>query len=101
MTSDDDTARDLDAPKPPGGPLRQDAPSADVNPGPQEHPQGTDPDQQPTVRPSGNPDGPQVVPAPSDPQGEPGPFTEPAPDGGQAENAATSLDQPSDNAGAE
>ena len=57
MTHDDE--RDLDAPTPPGGPLRQDAPSADVNPGPQEHPQGTDP------------------------------------------NAGTSLDQPSDNAGAE
>jgi hypothetical protein len=98
MAHHDDNHRDLDAPTPPGGPLRQDAPSADVNPGPQEHPQGTDPDQQPAVRPSGNPDGPQVVPAPPT---SPSPDAEPAPDGEQAENAATSLDEPSDNSGAE
>ena len=48
-----------------------------------------------TETPSGNPDGPQVVPAPPTPEGEPGPDSE------QRENAATSLDQPSDNTGAE
>jgi hypothetical protein len=95
MAHDDDNARDLDAPTPPGGPLRQDAPAADVNPGPQEHPAGTDPNEQPSVQPSGNPDGPQVVPAPATPEGEPGPDAE------QAENAGTSLDQPSDGSGAE
>jgi hypothetical protein len=92
MTHPDETERNLDAPAPPGGPLRQDAPSADVNPGPQEHPAGTDPDERPTVRPSGNPDGPQVIPSP---------VAEPRPDGEQAENAGTSLDQPSDGSGAE
>ena len=96
-----DNERDLDAPTPPGGPLRQDAPSADVNPGPQEHPVGTDPDQQPSVQPSGNPDGPQVVPAPTTPEGEPGPDSDQAEKAEQAENAATSLDEPSDNSGGE
>ena len=48
MTHDETNGRDLDAPTPPGGPLRQDAPDADVNPGPQEHPQGTDRDAQPS-----------------------------------------------------
>ncbi|MGZ5416889.1 MAG: hypothetical protein ACXWDI_06895 [Nocardioides sp.] len=95
MAHDENNGRDLDAPTPPGGPLRQDAPDADVNPGPQKHPQGTDPNAQPSVQPSGSPDGPQVVPAPPTPEGEP------VPDREQGENAATSLDQPSDNAGAE
>jgi hypothetical protein len=88
-----DNERDLDAPTPPGGPLRQDAPSADVNPGPQQT--HTEPEPEPQVQPSSNPDGPQVVPAPATPEGEPGP------DSVQEENAATSLDQPSDGSGAE
>lgn len=88
-----DNERDLDAPTPPGGPLRQDAPSADVNPGPQQT--HTEPEPEPQVQPSSTPDGPQVVPAPLTPEGEPGP------DGVQAENAGTSLDQPSDGSGAE
>lgn len=96
MAHNDDTARDLDAPTPPGGPMRQDAPTADVNPGPQEHPAGADPNEQPSVRPSGNPDGPQVIPSPT-----PSPAAEPAPDSEQAENAGTSLDQPSDGSGGE
>ena len=85
--------RDLDAPSPPGGPLRQDAPSADVNPGPQQT--HTEPEPEPEVRPSSTPDGPQVVPSPPTPEGEPGR------DGEQAEDAGTSLDQPSDDSGAE
>lgn len=99
MAHDENTERDLDSPTPPGGPLRQDAPSADVNPGPQQHPQGTAPqpesEPEPHVEPSGSPDGPKVIPAPTTPEGEPGPDRE------QADNAATSLDQPSDNSGAE
>jgi hypothetical protein len=89
-----DNERDLDAPTPPGGPLRQDAPSADVNPGPQQT--HTEPEPDPQVRPSSTPDGPQVVPAPPT-----SPTAEPGPDGVQAENAGTSLDQPSDGSGAE
>lgn len=91
-----DNERDLDAPTPPGGPLRQDAPSADVNPGPQQT--DTEPEPEPQVQPSSTPDGPQVVPAPPT---SPSPAAEPGPDGVQAENAGTSLDQPSDGSGAE
>jgi hypothetical protein len=97
MADNDDHARNLDAPTPPGGPMRQDAPAADVNPGPQEHPAGADPDAQPSVQPSSTPDGPQVIPSPASPE----PAPEPRPDGEQAENAGTSLDQPSDGSGAE
>jgi hypothetical protein len=93
MAHHDDNQRDLDAPTPPGGPLRQDAPTADVNPGPQETHAAPEPE--PTVQPSSTPDGPQVVPAP------PSPAAEPGPDSAQAENAGTSLDQPSDGSGAE
>ena len=94
MAHNDDNARDLDAPTPPGGPMRQDAPTADVTPGPQEHPAGADPTEQPSVQPSSTPDGPQVIPSPAT-------SPEPAPDGEQAENAGTSLDQPSDGSGGE
>lgn len=59
-TTEDHTDRNLDAPSPPGSPMRRDAPSADVNPTPE-------------VQPSGTPDGPAVVPSPSTPEGEPGP----------------------------
>lgn len=97
---------DLDAPTPPGGPLRQDRPDADVHPtGPVDPgPGGPDPD----VQPSGTPDGPPPVPSPGTPPGEPGPDPEPDPRsasegrrGVTAENAGSSLDQPSDGAGAE
>jgi hypothetical protein len=96
MAHHDDNERDLDAPTPPGGPLRQDEPTADVNPGPQET--HTEPEPEPTVQPSSTPDGPQVVPAPPT---SPSPAAEPGPDSAQAENAGTSLDQPSDGSGAE
>lgn len=72
---------------------------------------------EPTVQPSSTPDGPQVIPSPSTPPGEPGPdpVTEPGPEPetqpaetgtdtatqAQLENAGTSLDEPSDNSGAE
>ena len=98
MAHDENTTHDLDSPTPPGGPLRQDAPTADVTPGPAPAASSTEEPQtppEPTVQPSSPPDGPQVVPSPSTPEGEPGP------DPAQAENAATSLDQPSDNSGAE
>lgn len=92
---DENTERDLDSPAPPGGPLRQDAPSRDVNPGPQDTHSEPESTPEPTVQPSSTPDGPQVVPAPPTPESEPGPDSE------QAENAGTSLDEPSDNSGAE
>jgi hypothetical protein len=87
---------ELDAPTPPGGPLRQDRPDADVHPMPEPEPMpgsepGPDPD--PDVEPSSTPEGPATIPSPSTPDGEPGPD----PDRGtQLENAETSLDQPSD-----
>jgi hypothetical protein len=104
--TEDPTDRNLDAPSPPGSPMRRDQPTADVNP----HPE---------VQPSSTPDGPAVIPSPSTPEGEPGPdpgeepaapstqpstapSTQPStPASTQLENAATSLDQPSDNSGAE
>ena len=101
---------DLDAPTPPGGPLRQDAPDADVNPTGSVDP--VPPTEEPDVLPSSTPDGPQVIPSPSTPEGEPGPDpfgadadSGPDADSGsdqaaevrreQLENAGTSLDQPS------
>jgi hypothetical protein len=84
---------------------QHDEPDPDVNPtGP------VDPGQPPTdpdIHPSSTPEGPSTVPAPSTPEGEPGP--DPRPDSPedspsyrvQAENAGTSLDQPSDGSGGE
>jgi hypothetical protein len=102
MAAHDDHAdradhRDLDAPAPPGGPLRQDRPDADVNPvgavdpSPRPDPAPDDPD----VRPSSNPEGPATIPAPPAPDAPADPHPE------QEENAATSLDQPSDGSGGE
>ncbi|QNN52266.1 hypothetical protein [Nocardioides mesophilus] len=77
---------DLDAPTPPGGPLRQDRPDANVfatgsvDPAPP----GPDPD----IHPSGTPDGPSTIP-------------DPQPESVQSENAGTSMDQPSDGSGSE
>lgn len=97
---------DLDAPTPPGGPLRQDAPDADVNPAGSVDPAPSGPD--PDVHPSGTPDGPSTIPSPGTPEGEPGPDTGADPDHRhpdehpvQAENAETALDQPSDGSGGE
>ena len=95
MAHHDDTERDLDAPTPPGGPLRQDAPTADVNPGPQEHPPGHGPGRSRRSSRAATPTGRRSSRHPPTPEGEPGPDSE------QAENAGTSLDQPSDGSGAE
>lgn len=111
MASDEQTHRDLDAPAPPGSPMRQDAPAADVTPGPAP---GGDPepgsDPEPAVLPSSTPDGPQTVPsgdpAPgtqpeTKPSGDPTPPSQADFENAQAENAETSLDEPSDNSGGE
>jgi hypothetical protein len=93
-----DDHRDLDAPSPPGGPLRQDQPDADVNPVGVVDP-SPDPDPgHPDVPPSSNPEGPATVPAPPAPPAPDAP-ADPHPE--QEENAATSLDQPSDGSGGE
>lgn len=117
MASEQQPHRDLDAPAPPGSPMRQDAPDADVTPGPAP---GGDPERgEPDVQPSSTPDGPTTVPSPATPPGEPGPDptsdpqpeTQPSGDptpasqadfeNAQVENAESSLDEPSDNSGAE
>ena len=69
--------RDLDAPTPPGGPLRQDAPGEGAHHGGDEEPNHP-----------GVADGPEE-------SGEPDGDTDPAPRDLQEENAETSLDQPS------
>ena len=102
----------LDAPTPPGGPLRQDAPDADVHADGSVDPASPQPE--PEVHPSSTPDGPSTIPTPTTPEGEPGPDPEnrdqddngadTRSDAGrrlQAENAGTSLDQPSDGSGGE
>jgi hypothetical protein len=69
---------------------------------PTEDPTGPNPrptPPEPSVEPSSTPDGPTVVPSPSTPEGEPGPDPEGA--STQLENAETSMDEPSDNSGAE
>ena len=109
----------LDAPTPPGGPLRQDAPDADVHPSgrvdPAEPADTSDPaapQPEPEVHPSSTPGGPSTIPTPSTPEGEPGPDPQKRDHNGadatseagrrlQAENAETSLDQPSDGSGGE
>ena len=99
MASDEQTHRDLDAPAPPGSPMRQDTPDAGVNPGPAPSgdPGHADPDHaEPEVHPSSTPDGPQTVPS-----GDPTPPTQAGFENAQAENAESSLDEPSDNSGAE
>ena len=99
MASDEQTHRDLDAPAPPGSPMRQDAPDANVNPGPAPNgdPEPADPDRaEPDVQPSSTPDGPQTVPS-----GDPTPPTQAGFENAQAENAGSALDEPSDNSGAE
>ena len=90
---------DLDAPTPPGGPQRQDAPDADVNPTGSVDPSPPGPD--PDVQPSSTPDGPTTIPSPATPEGEPGPDADRGEHPVQAENAETSLDQPSDGSGSE
>ncbi len=99
MASDEQTHRDLDAPAPPGSPMRQDAPTADVNPGPvpsdgPEH-DGHDGD---AARPSDRTGGPQVQTQPS---GDRTPPSQADFENAQAENAESSLDEPSDNSGGE
>ena len=94
MASDEQTHRDLDAPAPPGSPMRQDTPDASVNPGPA--PNGDPEHAEPEVQPSSTPDGPQTVPS-----GDPAPPTQAGFENAQAENAESSLDEPSDNSGAE
>ena len=113
MASDEQTHRDLDAPAPPGSPMRQDTPDANVNPGPAPNgePEHADPAHaEPDVQPSSTPDGPQTVPspgAPGTPQPETAPSGDPTPptqagfENAQAENAGSALDEPSDNSGAE
>jgi hypothetical protein len=108
MAADEQTHRDLDAPAPPGSPMREDAPDADVMPGPAP---GGDPDPggDPHGQPSSTTDGPQAVPSPSTTPGDPGPDAtgDPTPptqagfENAQAENAETSLDEPSDGSGGE
>jgi hypothetical protein len=93
---------DLDKPQPPGSPMRRDEPSASVNPGEP----GPDEPHEPEVVPSSTPDGPQTVPVEPDPDGEPAPEQpepRPGPAGApdQLENAATSMDEPSDDSGSE
>lgn len=98
---------DLDAPTPPGGPLRQDAPDTPVTPGGPSTPTqpgepepvdpvrpqpGGDPD--PHVEPSSTPERPTTVPSPDTPEGEPGPDA-------VEKNAETSEVEPSDASGAE
>lgn len=96
MAARDDDHPELDAPSPPGGPLRQDQPDADVNPAGSVDPT-PEPDpgpDDPAVLPSSTPDGPATIPSP--------PPDEPADDHTvQEENAETSLDQPSDGTGGE
>lgn len=84
---------DLDAPTPPGGPLRQDRPDADVFPNAAVDPSPPQPD--PDVRPSSSPHEPTTIPA-SPPPDEPA-DRHPL----QEENAESSLDQPSDGSGGE
>lgn len=70
---------DLDAPTPPGGPMRSDAPSGPVAPGgpgtPVQPGQPHEPAQpeRPVVEPSGDPDGPKEIedPTAQTAQGEP------------------------------
>lgn len=93
---------DQDLPQPPGSPMRQDEPTASVNPG---EPAPDEP-HEPSVQPSSTPEGPQTVPTSPTPEGEPGPdMPEPEPEPGtdpeQVENAQTSLDEPSDDSGSE
>lgn len=94
--------RNLDRPQPPGNPLRRDEPAASINPG---DPAPGEPNE-PQVVPSSTPEGPQTVPTAPTPEGEPGPDRpEPGPEPEtspeQMENAATSLDEPSDDSGSE
>ena len=93
---DDDTERNLDAPAPPGGPLRQDAPGGDVNPAPVPAPDSADDPQ--TPRPSTT--HPDDVEPQSPSEAERG-GQDPAGEATQLENAETSLDEPSDRSGGE
>ena len=93
---DDETERDLDAPTPPGGPLRQDAPSGNVNPAPAPVPESEDDPQ--TPRPSTtHPDDVEPQSPSAAERGEQDPSGQDA----QMENAETSLDEPSDGSGGE
>lgn len=98
MTHPDETERNLDAPAPPGGPLRQDAPGGDVNPAPVPARDPADETDGPqTPRPSTTHPDDLVPQSPSEAErgaGRPGDPT-------QLENAETSLDEPSDSSGGE
>ncbi len=88
-----DDRPDLDAPTPPGGPLRQDAPGATL-PGTEQ------PAPDPDVVPSGTPDGPATIPTPEDPVPDPDPHRNPGgPDDAerseQQQNAGTQDGEPS------
>jgi hypothetical protein len=92
---------DQDLPQPPVSPMRQDEPSASVNPG---EPAPDEP-HEPNVVPSSTPEGPQTVPVEPDPDGPPAP-EQPEPQPGpetpdQMANAATSMEEPSDDSGSE
>jgi hypothetical protein len=76
---------DLDAPKPPGGPQRGDAPSGSQTPG------TAAPEPGPETKRVTRPDGPNSVPAPEGDEGTQDPEESEL----QEENAGTSLDQPS------
>jgi len=94
-----------DAPSPPGGPQRGDAPAGSSTPGGPDEPSSSP---EPEVHPSSTPDGPQTIPVPPS-------RSEPTADGEihartqteqvneelQEENAESSLDQPSDGSGSE
>jgi len=99
MAHPDDTERDLDAPTPPGGPLRQDAPGGNVNPAPVPAPESAkEPGDPQTPRPSSThpdddrPESPSAAERGSETSGD---------EAAQLENAETSLDEPSDGSGGE
>ena len=81
----------LDAPKPPGGPQRADAPAGPDSPG------EPAPDPGPAVQRVSAPGGPATVPDPTGTRSHQSDAEQDA----QRENAATSLDEPSDGSGGE
>jgi hypothetical protein len=95
MTRPDETERNLDAPAPPGGPQRQDAPGGDVNPAPVPAPNPADEPQ--TPRPSTTHPDDSVPQSPSEAERGAGGSG----DASQLANAETSLDEPSDSSGGE
>jgi hypothetical protein len=67
-----------------------------TSPGPE-----SDPAPEPAIHPSSTPEGPSTIPAPPVPESDARTQTEQANEELQAENAETSLDQPSDASGNE